>query len=373
MKNIVRPVALGLSFLCVLACGKKGAIQPPLVLVPQKIEALKAVQRADAVVLEWTNPVSYIDGSPLEAVSEVEIWIYEASGDSKVDVQALTAEAFESKARRLALLTQEGTSVPTKAKPKKKTSPAAKVLRYSYSLSEKELKGTTLIFGLRVKEEAKGRLSQFSNLAAVTPQPLPVPPSNVRADVFEDRIAVRWQAPSRNFDHSAPARIKGYNIYRSEGQAGFERRNTALIMDILFEDKDFLFGRTYRYLVRAAASDATPPLESGDSAAFEVRPKDVFPPSAPSGLAAMKGLNLITLIWEANKEKDLSGYKIWRKLEGENAFVLLTAQLILQETYTDTAVEKNKRYEYAITAVDSSGNESPRSASVSEIIKDLNP
>jgi fibronectin type 3 domain-containing protein len=84
----------------------------------------------------------------------------------------------------------------------------------------------------------------------------------------------------------------------------------------------------------------------------------------------MKGANFITLIWDAGREKDLAGYKVWRREAGLGQFVPLTPQPILENTHTDTSVEKNKRYEYAITALDRSGNESSKSETVSEIIKD---
>jgi fibronectin type 3 domain-containing protein len=48
----------------------------------------------------------------------------------------------------------------------------------------------------------------------------------------------------------------------------------------------------------------------------------------------------------------------------------LTPEPIRENTYNDSIVEKNKRYYYAITALDESGNESPKSKSVSEVIKD---
>ncbi len=57
-------------------------------------------------------------------------------------------------------------------------------------------------------------------------------------------------------------------------------------------------------------------------------------------------------------------------MEGKDEFVLLTPQPIAENAFNDTTVEKDKRYHYAVTAQDNSGNESRKSESVSEIIKD---
>ena len=78
----------------------------------------------------------------------------------------------------------------------------------------------------------------------------------------------------------------------------------------------------------------------------------------------------VSLTWDDNKEADLAGYRVWRRMEGESEFVLLTPQPIRGNAFGDNRVEKNKRYDYAITALDKAGNESPKSESVSEIIKD---
>ena len=382
MKKIVLLAAGVLLLLAAQACGKKGGILPPLVLVPQKVENLKAVQRGQHILLEWSNPESYIDGRPLAGVSEIEVWVSEAVVSLKAGAPALTAEEFESKGRRLAVIQQtEPPSPSKKAEPKKKAGPAepkkktpmAKEQSYEYLLTEKDLKEAKLLFAVRVKDEKKGRFSDFSEFASIILQPLPLPPGNVRTQVFEDRIEIRWDAPQVNFDCSAPVRLKGYQVYRMDAGNKPQRLNTKLVQDEKFDDSSFLFGQSYRYFVRAAASETNPVLESDDSTVTEVTPKDIFPPAAPTGVTAVKGPNFITLIWDAGREKDLAGYKVWRREAGQDPFVCLTARAILENTYTDSAVEKNKRYEYAMTALDNSGNESPKSEIESEVIKDGRP
>jgi len=377
MRRFHLPLVFLLSLLVTPGCGVKGPLQLPLVLVPQKVETLEAFQRGSRIILEWTNPEAYIDGRPLAGVGEVEVWIYEKSGPALTGAPAPSAEEFEAGARRIDVLDETGKPVKSRparsrnrieTQPKKAAPP--KEFQYFYPLAANDLKEMNLTFGLKVKDDEKERLSEFSNLATVRPQPLPGPPSNVRAAVFADRIEVRWDAPAASFGEPGPASLKGYNVYKIDREGKSERLNSTLVTEFVFADKDFLFGQTCLYIVRAAASSSEPFLESDDSPAVGIPARDLFPPTAPSGLSAAAGPDFITLIWNMNREKDFAGYHVWRKEAGRETFICLTKPPLVGNTYTDRAVEKGKRYEYAVTAVDEAGNESPKSAIVSETIRD---
>ena len=356
MKRVGWPAVLWLPLLLVPACGKKGSIQPPLVLVPQRVETLKAFQRGSRIILEWTNPESYIDGRPLAGISEVEVWLEERPDKPSPAAAAPRGGDFGVRAKRAAVIKPEG-KIPS--------------LSFFYPLdSSRGWADKTFVFAVRAREAGKKRLSDFSDEVAVKPQPLPSPPSRVWAEVSADRIDVRWDVPAANFDGSAPARIKGYNVYRIDKSGKLLCLTPAPIAETAFADRDFLFGQAYRYFVRAAASAAEQPLESEDSTAVDVLPEDLFSPAVPAGLTIAKGSDFITLVWDANKEKDLAGYNVWRREEGGASFACLTKPPLIGNTYTDRTVEKGKRYEYAITAVDGLGNESPKSAVVSDIIKE---
>ena len=372
-------VSLGLTVFLVPACGRKGPLQLPLVIVPQKVDTLKAFQRGNQVLLEWVNPKTTIDGRPLAGLSDIEVWVQEFRDQTKSKEKAPAADEFESKGRCVAVIFQtEKPALRDKTRenaraaivPAKKKNPGAKELIYEYGLSEKEIKDVKLFFAVRVRDERRNRFSDFSDPVAIVPQPLPIPPSDVRSEVFADRVELRWTASASNIDGSKPVLTKGYNIYRQDKAGTVLRLNAALVGETAFADKGAIFGQANRYLVRASATDAEPFLESGDSPAVDVLPKDVFPPDVPTGLSAATGPEFITLIWDANKDKDLAGYHVWRKGEGQADFVRMPGPILLQNTYTDRTIEKGKGYGYAISAVDALGNESGRSAAVSEIIKE---
>ena len=163
-------------------------------------------------------------------------------------------------------------------------------------------------------------------------------------------------------------RIEGYNIYRLVNGKKPEQRNSSIVKNIYYSDKQFTFGSRYLYFVRAAAAGISPFLESVDSDTIEVTPRDTFPPAPPKELSAVAGHSFITLIWESNQEKDLAGYKVWRKNQDETKYWLITPELVESASYVDSQVKGNIRYEYVITACDASGNESEQSQPVSLVI-----
>ena len=105
--------------------------------------------------------------------------------------------------------------------------------------------GQTFVFAVRVQDAKKKRLSDFSDRRGRQAAALPLPAGRTSGPtVFADRIEVRWDAPGANFDGSAPALIKGYNIYRQsieERQTARCALNAALVAEPSFADKDFVF------------------------------------------------------------------------------------------------------------------------------------
>lgn len=353
------------------SCGKKGPISPPLIKIPQKVESFDAIQKGMKIVLVWINPISYIDGNPLEGVGKVEIWLAEEEKESdeqgeRVVEIPLSPEEFLDKAKLLTTLKQE--EFPESIS---EEGGGSEEFRYEFPINQGKILSKKYIFGLRILD-IKRRESDFSKFLAIEPRILPLPPRNPRIEVFKDRIEILWDPPEKNIDQSSPPIIKGYNIYRTEGKEKTQRLNSSLIKENKYNDKDFLFDEKYQYSIRASATDSSPFMESDDSVALEIEAKDKFAPQAPSGLVSISGENYISLSWDENREKDFAGYRIWRKKEGEEEYVLLTPEPIQENTFIDTELEKKKRYDYSITALDKLGNESEKSEEISEIIKDIN-
>ena len=378
-------IIYSLIFLSV-SCGKKGSLLPPIIKLPQKIKTFRAYQRGKKIILEWANPETYTDGSPLSGISKVEIWLMEievssgkkskqpSQSEANLSITPPTKESSEEKVVSLkrfekeaklieALKEEELTKYQFKSKAKFPR------FQYEFPLTGNVFLSMKFIFGLKVRDN-KNKESDFSEFITVEPKALPLPPQDLKYSVYEDKIEISWTPPEKNIDESSPPEIKGYNVYRYENNQEPQCLNSKVVEDSKYEDEDFIFGKTYYYFVRASVSDSSSSGESANSEIIEVVAQDKFPPASPSGLMSMAGQGYITLSWDENKEKDFAGYRVWRRKEGQEEFILLTQEPIKANNFTDTEVEKNSRYYYAITAQDIFGNESPKSDIVSDILRE---
>jgi predicted small lipoprotein YifL len=364
MKRCISLFLLVLVFLFSCGCGKKGPLQPPLVKTPQTVTDLSLFQKGDKLILSWANPTAYMDGNPLKEVAEVEIWAAEEDKTERGSTKKMSVEEFEGKANLLAKISRDQFSPLLQEK-----APDNKKYTYVFPLETGQPGRKILTFAVKIKDE-KRRTSAFSDLLSLEVRPSPLPPQNVRASVFEKYIEVRWTPPATTAGEPGSAQPVGYKVYRAEGEEPPILLNSSLVKGEDYRDGSFSFDKTYRYFVRAVASEAAPFRESDDSEAVEILAKDTFPPAPPAGLTVISGTGFIALSWEANKEPDLAGYKVWRSAAGQADFVLLKSLPATETTYSDSLVEKNKRYDYAITALDNSGNESRRSEMAPGLIRD---
>jgi hypothetical protein len=364
------------SLILVLSfCGKKGPIQPPVIKVPQKIENLEAKQRGDNILLRWANPTAYSDGSPLSEIKEIEIWLLEETEESEESAEESSSEKKKASPKISMEKFREKSKLEKVIKKDEFSDYRRQFNKDSFEfecwhdLPEVNFTLKRFIFALKVKD-SREKSSEFSKLLSVKPRIVPLPPQEVQSALYEDRIEVRWKKPEKNIDNSTPAEVRGYNLYRRKEGEFFSRLNSSLIIENRYSDKDFRFGEVYHYMVRASCTKSSPFWESADSGTAEILTEDIFAPAPPSGLISVAGEDFISLSWDINKEKDLLGYNVWRKEEGQGEYIPLTPQPIQENVYNDYAVEMNKRYYYAITAQDIRGNESEKSETVAEEIKE---
>ncbi len=346
-------------------CGKKGPIEPPLVRVPQAVEDCVVFQTGRQVWLRWTNPASYVDGNPIADLTGVEVWLAQEDRSVRSAASKWTGEEFRDKAELLIRIPADRFDAL------RHPEDAGTGLAYVYAPKDEDFGRLVLTFALRIRD-GKNRLSSFSEPISLDLHMPPLPPQKVTAEVFEDHIRVRWEPAADTGIAASSSRPGGYNLYRSEGEQPARQVNSTAIMKEEYSDKDFSFGLTYRYVVRAVLESAQR-VESPDSVPVEVFARDTFPPAPPTGLSVIGGPGFIALSWEANREPDLGGYKVWRRVFGRGEFLPIAELTAADSAFQDTEVEKKRRYEYAITAFDTAGNESQRSESAGGILRDTAP
>jgi hypothetical protein len=180
----------------------------------------------------------------------------------------------------------------------------------------------------------------------------PVPPANLTAVPGDREVSLNWTVPDGG-SQTATA----YRVYLN----GKLTDNT--VTGTTYTRLTGLTNFT-TYTIALAAVNGTNQI----SVPSVVKAKPVPPvtdkvkPAAPVGLTTQTGLGEATLLWQPNTEADIAAYKIYK--DGKLALTVSDA------TYSATvpALTGGAAYKFELTALDSSNNESLKSAPVTAII-----
>jgi hypothetical protein len=303
-------------------CGYIGDPLPPSLNIPSRTADLRAFERVDKLVVDFTLPALTTDGVGMKRLGEVELRIGPEGGD------------WAAQARRVATDAQLPGPV-------------------HLEIPARDWVGQQVLIRVRVASR-KGRFSDWSNplrLHVVAPLE---PPANVKAEGAAGGVRVTWAVP--------PARPGlTWRVFR-RGPDQEKPERFAPSAQPEYVDSTAQYGKTYEYSVQAALKAGDAEAEGGFSKPAAIAYEDRFAPAVPAGLTAIAGLDSIQLVWNPDAEPDLKGYYLYRSA-GDQPFVRLS-ELLESPSYTDRAIEAGKRYRYAVSAVDQSGNESARSAPV---------
>ena len=334
------------------ACAKIAEPLPPLVQIPKPAADLKASQLADSVVLTFSEPEFNTDGSPATTFERVQVLRLDDSANKGDRTRPVSEKLFRERAdiiltlesRDFSAYLQNGHFMVRDTGAASKTAgPLPPSYRYA-------------VFFINRKNQAAG----LSNQVRIMPVSLPDHPSGFSAKVTEDAIRLEWEEPTENTDGTKPARIAGYNIYRSaqKGKMPEAPINPGPVKSPAYEDRNFQFDKTYYYAVSTVGSLKDPYAESLQSEIHAVAARDIFPPAPPENFnAALEGDDII-LLWAPSPSDDVAGYRLFRRDTGTSVRQPLQNALITALSFRDENVQPGKNYEYTLYAVDKHGNES---------------
>jgi fibronectin type 3 domain-containing protein len=219
-----------------------------------------------------------------------------------------------------------------------------------------------------------GQKASFSNFYLLEPAAkIAAAPTSLSTELSQEAVTLRWTLPSANVDGTTPANIIGFNVYRSPSEkqpAKLLNEDPVKVGE--YRDEFFEFGKEYYYFVRTVSTGSGgEPVESGESNIVKIRPVDTFPPSAPAAVTLAATPATISIFFAANPEKDIAGYRVYRSTDGKldrSKWELLTPTLLSTNTFQDVKVETGSTFFYYITAVDTAGNVSEASETVSETV-----
>lgn len=365
-----------LSFL-LAGCGMAAAPSPPSLDLPKTIPNLTANRTGNQVHLAWTTPNENTDHLKLKGMVQLRV------------CRTLQAAAPCETIATISAVPDKPATYTDVLPPALTTGPVRPI---NYRL-----------FGIN----KRGKTAGPSNVADILAGAAPPEVKDLTAQVVARGVVLRWQPVSNlspdtsiQIDRTLvaplvaprPAKPKTLSpLHRSTEPMDQKLRvrlmppdaqHTAATDPGVALDPTAQFGHQYTYsasrVVQQQVGQRSLQLDSSQSAAVQVATRDTFPPAAPSGLAAIpisavmnNGTPEVDLSWSANTEPDLAQYRMYRldvttnqpmrriAPESDSA-----ADTIVAPAYRDVHVQAGQTYTYAVTAVDTSGNESSRSAAV---------
>lgn len=326
----VQAGTFALALLALSGCGYVGEPLPPALNIPMPVSDLRAIQRGENAVVEFTIPELTTDGTLIRELESVDLRIGPA-GEPPFHMETWEAS--------------------TRAIPVERRTPGPVSVRASI----KDFAGRQAVVAVRTVNR-RGRVSDWSNFAFLeVVEPLPRP-SGLKLQASAEGVVVSWSTGTER------GRLGG-RIFRRDTGAGQEEAALIGTADgSEFIDRSAQYGRRYEYTVQTYVPAGESEAESEPSEKAEIVPVDTFPPAVPAGLLALAGAGSIELTWEPNTETDFTGYRVYKAVEdgpwGQLPIFFETP------SYSDRSVEPGKRYRYAVASVDRAGNESERSEPV---------
>ncbi|MFI5253714.1 MAG: T9SS type A sorting domain-containing protein [Bacteroidota bacterium] len=185
---------------------------------------------------------------------------------------------------------------------------------------------------------------------------IPGPPTGIACVDGEVSIQIHWNS-------NTELDVQGYNIYRRlSPQLAYVKMNTSLLIQPVFTDTAVWGNKTYYYSVTAVDYD------SHESKLSDNAIGNLLAPAQPANFIPGPGRNFIRFIWDANKEGDLRGYNLYRRLNGDTIVTKLNAAVMRGLTYVDSSVVPGQAYYYYLEAVDTTDAVSNRAIVIAHTV-----
>jgi fibronectin type 3 domain-containing protein len=206
------------------------------------------------------------------------------------------------------------------------------------SFTDKEIKNDTLYKYKIVSQSLKDVLSKDSNVIEIRTINPPPPPENIRVEIQNDKVILRWDKAQDNVY---------YNVYKS-----FEKEkynlipiNKEPIKENYFTDK-LDITRPVFYTVRGLM-DKSIRNEGAASKEIVLNPSELIPPT-PKNLQVVIKPDSVYLIWKECDEPWVIGYKIYRQTDTEKDYKLIGETKI--PSFIDKEPPLSKRA-YRVTSI----------------------
>jgi len=319
-----------LAVLVAGSCGKKGPPLPPLPRTPPPVSDLEVTLAGDVLELAWgASP-------PLEpGPARVEYDVVWESGPAAAPAEP---EEFDLKHFLQRATQEEGPAIEWTPQSGRRSR------RMSWQIETRGLAPEKWVQVVLLARS--GRRHTVSNQVHLQVPAQPPPAiSSLELIPEPDGLRVRWE----------PFESEGrLEVYREENDQ--PRTLLARVASSAgeLEDSSVRLGGSYRYSLRLRHKAGERTWVAGPVVRSELMTyRDIFPPAAPKGLTLVIEGEGVRLLWSPNREADLAGYRVYRRLGGgEEAKV--TDLSPWDVTWLDVEPAEGVAVEYRMTAIDSS-------------------
>lgn len=381
-----------------VGCASPGPPRPPSLNLPQPVTDLVAQRIGNDVQLHWTTPAKTTDGLEIKGPLTVQICR-----------ELLPATTPSSCPPVLRLTVHPGPGTATEALPRPLTADPVLLLSYRVLIQNAVSRAAGLsnpafaaagsapasVEELRATPIKAGAMLQWR------PQPSSsIAEFDIELDRIDPALAIAQKATKQKTDTKTspkqPLQLSGQEPAEIHLRPSKQDPALTLSPDLGGTiDRTVRKDETYNYTAQRVRTvhvgGQLLEIRTAASAPTSIVIRDIFPPPAPTGLAAVPTTGTtpssdgapatshsIDLSWEPVSDPDLAGYLVYRQTiasgasissaASRNAFERLTPGPIVASAFRDLTAVPGQRYSYNVTAIDRSGNESTPSPEVQETL-----
>jgi fibronectin type 3 domain-containing protein len=241
------------------------------------------------------------------------------------------------------------------------------------SLTQLATEDTTVVTAMTyyytvAAEDIWGNRAYSDTMKITVLPPLPPIPQDLKAESTRDGIKLSWKPIAYEY-------LAGFYLYKKINPESdtiiAEKISTRLIPAHVQQTmaEKVQAGKTYEFVIVAVDKFGQ---ESRYSAMAKIQFENLRPPLPPVNLRAVHDTvnRVIRLTWDSGTEADLAGYSVYRSQNPKQEPLLMTANLVRSNAYTDTSqLAKNATYYYYVRSMNFTGYQSPLSDYAAVVIK----
>lgn len=331
-KMLLRATLIATALLVLLqgGCGRKTLPIPPYEAVPEPVRDLRYQQEENQLTLTWTYPERTTVGSELPGLKA--FLVLRAVVPEK-DYCAGCPVTFSS-------------AVEIEAE-KAITDSKKRQARYTETILRA---GHRYLY--KVQTKAGWRLvSDDSNTVVFYWDSPALAPGDLRGEAGDGSVTLRWQPVTTLVNTDVIGEAVRYQVYRGLPPAAFAPVGETVV-ETRYTDSGLTNGQLYHYQVRAVRLMNDSRLVGLASHPVAVAPTDLTAPAPPRNLTGVLVAGGVKLLWERSTEKDLAGYRIYRRLPEASTMALIGEIDRAEISFVDTLAHAPEGCYWAITAFD---------------------